>query len=764
MRRCQFDQASQPFRNLLLNPSGEAISGSLQTVATNFFRSPQAELLSGPNIVIRTNWAPDPRQASAGSLGGYGSQTMSQVTGITDHPLGITTATRVTYGTAANPGPLIMIAPKPSTRYTMSAYVFHETIGANAVSGFALKGVNAVNLGSPTAGVWKRETWTYTTPATVLAGQDFGFRVTAQTSAGSYLINGILIEESNVLNDYYDGSSTAIGDFTFAWTGTVGNSPSTINGKGVTNWGSPSSQRAAAISSTEWSVNGTRSVRIIPTQANDGTTNASYAEISVAGLTVGKTYYILGTNRTTQALTGTLSSDYRRVFYPGTQPSSFTHHSGVPSNTGGNVYNYVGSFVAAASFHNIRLNNGAPEAPGNDVWWDAVAISDGATYFDGTMGTALDYTYSWTGTAGDSTSIQRATLVPNFVQSGSSGVYQSNLWASSGNRSIRIVNIPGSTIPESVIADHTTLLKPGMTYTLLGKLRLISVGANTHSRSRRINLYVSTNGGANYTETNGTQSPNAVGVYDHRFIFTIPSNATHMILRLGGNSYGDLRLTQSDAWWDDLMLVEGAYYGDYIDGTKQLAKWDGTANASSSVGYAPQFLDIAGKPVIDILGVGSVPNTGVPDPFGPRTFYSVHESVNNTAAYDVCASYGVVGSKGFMVQTAGAGSASMANRFDLPGGSFNGGIVMSARSTRRHVQAFSFNQGLTSSVSCANGNADLTIAVTPGTTGWDDSSARAVSLAETKNIRFIVFNAFHDRATRVAVSRYLGNKYGANVA
>jgi len=390
---------SQPVRNLLTNPSGEAASGTLQTVATNFFLSPQAELVSATNVVIRTNWAPDPRQAAAGSLGGYGSQTMTQVTGITGHPLGITTATRVAYTGAANPGPLIMIAPKPSTRYTLSAYVYHETIGASAVSGFALKGVNANNLGAPNLGGWERVSWTYTTPATVLAGQDFGFRVTAQTSSGSYLINGILIEESGVLNSYYDGSTPAAGDFNYAWTGAANASTSTINGKAVTNWGTPSSQRAAAISSTDWSVGGTRSVRIIPTQANDGTTNASYAEIAVSGLTLGKTYYIMGTNRTTQALTGTLSADYRRVFYPGTQPSSFTHHSGTPANTGASAYNYFGSFVAAATFHNIRLNNGAPEAPGNDVWWDAVAVSDGVSYFDGTTAAGNDYTYSWAGTA-----------------------------------------------------------------------------------------------------------------------------------------------------------------------------------------------------------------------------------------------------------------------------------------------------------------------------------------------------------------------------
>jgi len=627
LRRSQLDCLSRPFRNLLLNPSGEAASGSLQTVATNFVRSPQAELLTGSNIAIRTNWAVDPRQASAGSLGGYGAQTMTQATGITGHPLGITTATRVAYTSAANPGPILMVNPKVSTRYTISAYVFHETVGANAVSGFAIKGVNAVNLGAPTAGVWKRESWTFTTPSSLVAGNDWGFRVTAQTSSGSYLINGILIEESAILNDYYDGSTPAVGDFTFAWTGTAGNSPSTINGKGVTNWGSPSSQRAAAISSTEWSVGGTRSVRIIPTQATDGTTNASYAEIAVSGLTIGRTYYIMGTNRTTQALTGTLSADYRRVFYPGTQPSSFTTYSGVPSNTGGNVYNYFGSFVAAAAFHNIRLNNGAPEGIGNDVWWDAVAVSDGVNYFDGTTGAALDYTYAWSGTAHDSVSYQRATLVPNFIQSGSGGVYQSTQWASSGSRSVRIVNIPGSTIPESVVADHTTLLKPGMTYTMLGKLMLASVGANTHTRSRRINLYVSTNGGANYTETNGSQSPNAIGVYDHRFTFTIPSNATHFILRLGGNSYGDLRLAQSDAWWDDLMLAEGVYTGDYVDGTKPFSKWDGTAHASTSVGYPQQLFDIAGKPLYDLTATGHTVLSGGFTNTEGRTIYTVYTNL-----------------------------------------------------------------------------------------------------------------------------------------
>lgn len=764
MRRDEVNGPSQPVRNLLGNPSGEATTASTTILETNLFSNPQAETI-GANWTVRTNLAIDPRQTTPGSLGPYGAQTFTPVTGLVGAPNGITTAARVTYTGAANPGPILMLIPKFATRYTLTAYVYHETVGTNATQGFALKGVTANSL-PITQGVWERVSWTYTTPASGFgSGNDFGFRVTGQTSGGSYLITGVQIEESAYVNPYYDGLTPASGDFNYAWTGTPHASTSVMSGKIVASFGNPSSNRASVVSSTEWADKGTRSVRIIPGQATDGTTNASYAEIAINGLTIGRTYYVTAVNRIAQPLTGTLASDHRRLFYPGTQPTNMTVYSGVPVNTAGNVYNLVASFTASATFHNIRLQNGAPEGPNNDVWWDSVKVSDGASdYFDGSTAAGNDFTYTWAGAANASASYKRGLLVPGVNSSGNAGVIQSTLWSSSGTKSIRIMNLGPTTIAEGLLTSDIGVLRPGFTYTVLGKLRIDAIATTSHERSRRFIFYVSTNGGGNYVSNYGTQAPNVVGVHDMRYTFTVPVNATNVILRMGGSSFGAVNAAvNADAWWDDLMLVEGVYEGDYVDGTKSFSKWDGTPNSSTSVGYPPQLLDIAGKPSVDVTGNA---NTGfiAVDPYVARTFYVVYESFGNTASYNSTFNYGIIGNKGFSNQTGSAGTNSIVNRMDFPNGTFNKSLSLAnGRAIRRHVAAYSFVQGLTSINACLNGGGDQTTTMSPGD-GWDDGRVVTSSGTEIRPIRALVFYADHDRATRLAISRYLGNKYGALVA
>lgn len=760
MRRADVvDSGSQPVRNLFSWPSWETGPGGTTVINTNLFTNPSAETI-GANWTVRTNQSVDPRQTNPGSLGPYGTQTFSAATGISGHPLGITTATRVTYTGAANPGPLLLIGPKFSTRYTLSAYVYHETVGTNATQGFAQKGITANSL-VITQGVWERVSWTYTTGAsgTFSTGNDFGFRVTGQTTGGSYLITGILIEESGLLNSYYDGTTAASGDFNYAWTGTANASTSVMSGKLVTSFGNPSSNRAAVISSTDWADKGTKSVRVIPGQATDGTTNASYAEIALSGLTIGKTYYISAVNRIAQPLTGTLTSDHRRVFYPGTQPTNMNLYSGVPVNTAGNVYNLSASFTASATFHNIRFQNGAPEGATNDVWWDSIMISEGAgAYFDGSTVAAGDFTYAWAGTANASISYMRGIPINGYILRYYSAAIMSSDWASSGTKSLRLVpNTDSNESFVSLLSDFGGLggLVPGKTYTVLGTLRLNALQTGTrHGRALSLVWRENT---VRKVQVAGT---NTVGVQQLRMKFTIGLDATNGFVELfNGASAGN-----GDVWWDDVMIVEGDYTGDYVDGTKPFSKWDGTVNSSTSAGYPPQLLEFAGKPITDLsAGQSLAPNTV--DGFAARTFYFVYEAWNNTQNYNAFASYGIAGSKGFVLQTAASGSLSMANRFDFPGGSFNGALGFgSARTSKRHVLAVSCNQGLTSMSGCTDGGSDVTVAMTPGSTGWDDGRATVGAASEGKGHRLLVFNGEHSRATRIAMSRYLGNKYGAPVA
>jgi hypothetical protein len=262
-----------------------------------------------------------------------------------------------------------------------------------------------------------------------------------------------------------------------------------------------------------------------------------------------------------------------------------------------------------------------------------------------------------------------------------------------------------------------------------------------------------------------TQGQNVAGTQKLRLTFTVDTWATSGFIEFFNGAY----VGGGDVWWDDIMVVEGNYTGDYVDGAKPLAKWNGTADASTSVGYPQQFLDIAGKPALDQAGVGNTPTTVAPG-FAARTFYAVYEVNDNTlGSWQVPFSYGIAySSEGFTLQTSSVGVATMSPRADFAtgGGSTNAGMNhANARATGRiHVVSAAFNEGLTLWTGSANGSADGTRVLNSGTVGWTSHRISVASPAGNRGIRGLVFWGEHDRATRLAMMRYLGNKYGAYVA
>jgi len=372
-------------------------------------------------------------------------------------------------------------------------------------------------------------------------------------------------------------------------------------------------------------------------------------------------------------------------------------------------------------------------------------------FFDGSTPASGDFTYGWAGTANNAASREYGVGVALANSTGSAyrSAYQSSDNPAGHGKFLRLKTWTSGV---AVAVNPTDVsIKGGVPRTDLIWLR--------SNRTMTVSMRYRTPDGSTVVA-----APAANLVADRWQLyrnFASPAGADDMAL-------GPLMTTAIQAG-DTVdvgphLTVEGEYWGDIVDGSKPFSRWYGETDQSESVGYPQQFLDIAGKPAVDVEGVGSRPNTGVPDAFMPRTFYSVYEVNGNTGNYNVPSSYGIVGSKGFMTQTAAAASVNMANRYDLPGGTFNGGLIFGARTNRRHVLAVTLNQGLTEITGCSDGGTDQTKVVDPGTTGWDDSRATCTSNAEIRNVRFIVFNEYHDRAKRIEMSRYLGNKYGAYVA
>lgn len=647
------------------------------------------------------------------------------------------------------------VSSKASTTYTLSYWVYSPDARTSCYFDVAATNYSLTRLGDRAvpANTWTKVSATFTTSSNILGGMAFYLHQSGgPTAIGSMIyLDAVLLEESNVANQYYEGA----GDFTYAWTGTANASTSVQRGVAVSR---VSSERAFGISTTR---NGDKVVRVIPAvKGAAGVTAYTGADVFVGlwnqppSLKINTTY----TAMVTYQNEAPLSAGGKLRFNIDGDQSSPAFSTAVGEHT--MYWTFTTGGTAAIQF--MRFMPGPSGVAGytNEVIFKNLMLIEGTyvgPYFDGSTA-AGDYTYRWTGAANDSTSELRATP-PLKVGWLNAIPATSTDWSSSGTKSIRVSPTGAST--DSFAYLTIPALENGKTYTVMATLRMTAPQTGTiDTRARRIDVFHS-NG-----YTLGPQAPNVAGVSKVRATFKVTDSAAYTNLRL----YNGASVGNGDVWYDDIMLVEGDYSGDFINpGQNPLAKWDGTVNDSTSIGYSPQFLDIAGKPNLDLSTIGNTPTTVV-NGFAARTFYAVYEITDNTGgSWQVPFNYGQFSSsEGFTLQTSAAGQTSMSPRADFStgGGFTNAGMQHSNARTngRIHVIAATFNEGLTLWTGCANGNPDGTRVLEPGTVGWTSHRISVNTATGMRGIRGIVFMGEHDRATRLAMSRYLGNKYGAYIA
>lgn len=377
-------------------------------------------------------------------------------------------------------------------------------------------------------------------------------------------------------------------------------------------------------------------------------------------------------------------------------------------------------------------------------------------FYDGNSGAIGDFTHDWLGTANNSTSRRKGVNVTGATGTAVQSIpYQSaDRPAYGGTKFARYF----FTTSGAIGINLTDTVIPADAPRAVGMWVRASASVTVQPRLRTLAGLFTNVGSSVVLPVNVWTLIKAQGVWgvgaDASFGMVV-TNST-------GQQYGGT-LDVDTHWCYELSNVDA----DYIDGNQPFSRWEGTAHASASLGYPPQLQDIAGKPSVDLVGVSNTGGVAIPvAPFGARTIYVVYETTGFTANYNTCMYYGISASKGFILQTAAAGSLNLANRFDFPGGSANGAIVMgNGRLNRKSVAAFAFSEGLTGHKSCLNGGNEIIGSMNPGTTGWDDGRVQAMNGGtEIKPIRVLVYYADHDRATRIEISKYLGNKYGANIA
>lgn len=228
----------------------------------------------------------------------------------------------------------------------------------------------------------------------------------------------------------------------------------------------------------------------------------------------------------------------------------------------------------------VATQSGANATPGHAAWVDdAMLVNERGMpdYFDGNTPTADEFTYAWSGTAHQSTSLRRLTGVAGLA-GGVAGLGHSADWASTGTKSLRVYS--KYHISGSAYVDLGQFVDWGKTYTVGARVRI----REALTAQPYIGAFT-LNNGTNLPVTSAFAPSTAPGVYDVKLTFTLPANGGgQKYLRLyNNNAYG------TNVWFDDLYIIEdttGSYFSGDTTGTDLVKyRWTGTAHASTSQKY-----------------------------------------------------------------------------------------------------------------------------------------------------------------------------------
>jgi hypothetical protein len=562
------------------------------TVRTNLFNDPAAT--SGTLYILSRAEAVKSVVATGGPVGGPASfvrGTMgSDVTGIA----GLDTS---------SVAPTVAVGPVSLSIWVRSNQA--ATYSLVAIHTATYTGLVTTNVVAA-ANTWVRLTATLN----VTVSGTIGLRVrtvgnTAWLTGDTMDFTGVVIEQTGLIGSYFDGNTTSAGDFSYAWTGTANASASIQRAVSVSGWSGPNG--SAVYQSLVRASVGTFSAGIIVPASSSTRVGVQIATLTIGSNLLASTTYTFRAR--VYVPTGSpdprLSVQGTAVASTGPLATTATKNAWVELST-----TFTTGTTGAAVVY--VLNNAVVATDGLPFWVDAVMAIEATYpttlgYFDGDNALVdPDLTTVWTGTAHASTSEVRGVGVAGFNSSGTQASLkpiQSTQWASSGSKSVRLISLDAATTPSGYIGVNNSSWIGGQTYTAMGRVRIAAaITGATRSESRCIQ--VRTDGGAVVSAT--AQPPNLPGAYDQRLVFTMPTGSKDLRFYNGGVVGG------GDVWWDNLMLVEGNYTGPYIDGTSYDCMWEGTAHASTSVGYPPSPLlirNLAAQP--DMSAISSwVAGTG----------------------------------------------------------------------------------------------------------------------------------------------------------
>lgn len=543
--------------NLATNPSFETASGTV-TTRTNLATNPSAET----NL---TGWV----QAGAG-VGTLTRDTTKPLFGIAAVKYVFTSgsASGVQYG-----APLAVTA---NTTYTLSFYVYLESGTFPTVQIVDGSYGNSVVMSNGVGvGAWTRLSKTFTTGASQTTLMFYN----TTSVASVFYLDGILLEQSPTLGDYFDGSTPL--------QNLITNPSFEVDLSGVT-----ASNGATLTRDTSKSYVGAASMQV----AENSATSTQGFRVNITGLTVGRTY-----------------NASAWVYVPTGTPQIVTTVTNIgygTTNTVNDAWQQLNmTFVATATTQSFGIDTNGNAQIGKVFWVDALMCVSGSSvpssYYEGQG----DFTYAWTGTANASASVQQAPgmawWVNQWYGSGASGVaYQSTSGGMNGGASFRKqwVNVGGGSTADTGVGTPWTPVVGGASYTFSAYARC--------SVAQNFTPYIVWRDATNTTIGNTSTTvftPLVAGSWTRVSVTaTAPAGAATAVFITGPR--GSALPMPSGAYFDvDQALIEASpTLGDYFDGSTANGNglyynWTGTANASASV------VSSSPKPTFMTVGQGIGP-------------------------------------------------------------------------------------------------------------------------------------------------------------
>lgn len=286
------------------------------------------------------------------------------------------------------------IPVEPDTTYTVSVWMYSESGKLPQWSVADMYNEPVYLFSAATAGEWSRVSVTFTTSPTQLTMKAWA----VIDSPGTFYVDAILVEKSNTVGTYFDGSTGSRSDFIYGWTGAQNDSISTQTGVKVDGAAGYFGSYSVRLLSWERARYGDTSMRVIQTAIAPTTTgwevggfNGNVEQGSVA--TARQSLYVPDGM--------TVSSTFRTV--------NGGAHKWLTIDGGNNWTDYSAqSDPRAGSSYVYGVQAFTPtNLVGGEFWVDGAQFIVGTPpggYFDGSTLGSTETRFGWDGVPGQSSS------------------------------------------------------------------------------------------------------------------------------------------------------------------------------------------------------------------------------------------------------------------------------------------------------------------------------------------------------------------------